>query len=77
MQAVGLQEECECPGKMRFGGVSRWTWQLWELGQMGLQNERAGLPTGGSVCTGSPEGWGRQAPRGVHWGHLELPASHP
>ena len=49
MQAVGLQEECECSGKMRFGGVSRWTRQLWELGQKGL-------PTGGFDCTGGLEG---------------------
>lgn len=68
MQAVGLQEERECSGEMRFGDVSRWTWWLWELGQMGLQNERAGLPKGGSVCMGGPEGWGRQAPGGVALG---------
>ena len=40
MQTVGLQEERECPGEMRCGDVSRWTWRLWELGQMGLQNEK-------------------------------------
>lgn len=73
--AVGhpLLQECECRQSGSKRNVSVRENEVWRCKQvdlaalgvrsdMGLQNERAGLPTGGSVCTGGPEGWGGRLP---------------